>query len=70
MRLYCTTRCIIFYLLVTIFVVGSQDIFDMFGNLKDQVAEKVDYASTKVKEKVQKHVLNRVCFICLYFCFF
>jgi hypothetical protein len=56
--------------LVTIFVVGSQDIFDMFGNIKDQVAEKVDYASTKVKEKVQKHVLNRVCFICLYFCFF
>ncbi len=70
MRLYCTIRCIIFYLLVTIFVVGSQDIFDMFGNIKDQVAEKVDYASTKVKEKVQKHVLNRVCFICLYFCFF
>ncbi|CAF1141284.1 unnamed protein product [Rotaria sordida] len=30
----------------------------MFNNVKDQVAEKVDYASTKVKEKVQKHVLN------------
>jgi hypothetical protein len=33
----------------------------MFNNVKDQVAEKVDYASTKVKEKVQKHVLNIAC---------
>jgi hypothetical protein len=56
-----STRCIIFYLLVIIFSVGSQDIFDMFNNVKDQVAEKVDYASTKVKEKVQKHVLNLAC---------
>ncbi len=67
MRLYCTTRCIIFYLLLPIFIVGSQDIFDMFNDIKDQVAEKVDYASTKVKEKVQKHVLNQVCFVYLNF---
>ncbi|UJR21691.1 hypothetical protein I4U23_024768 [Adineta vaga] len=54
------TRCIFFYFLMTIFLVGSnsQDIFDMFNNVKDQVAEKVDYASAKVKEKVQKHVSN------------
>ncbi|CAF1361919.1 unnamed protein product [Adineta steineri] len=50
------TRCIIFYLLLTTFCVGSQDIYDMFNDVKDQVIEKVDYASTKVKEKVQKHV--------------
>ncbi len=56
-----STRCIIFYLLVTILFVGSQDIFDMFNNVKDQVAEKVDYASTKVKEKVQKYVMNLAC---------
>ncbi|CAF1227905.1 unnamed protein product [Rotaria sp. Silwood1] len=30
----------------------------MFNNLKDPVAEKVDYASTKVKEEVQEHVFN------------
>jgi hypothetical protein len=47
--------------LVTILFVGSQDIFDMFNNVKDQVAEKVDYASTKVKEKVQKYVMNLAC---------
>jgi hypothetical protein len=39
----------------------------MFNDIKDQVAEKVDYASTKVKEKVQKHVLNQVCFVYLNF---
>ncbi|CAF3712133.1 unnamed protein product, partial [Rotaria sp. Silwood1] len=55
-----TIRCIIFYLLMTNFFVNSNDIFDMFNNVKDQVAEKVDYASTKVKEKVQKHVFNVV----------
>jgi hypothetical protein len=39
----------------------------MFNDVKDQVAEKLDYASAKVKEtvkeKVQKHVLNQVCFL-------
>ncbi len=67
MRLYYTIRCIIFYFLVTILVVHSQDLFDMFNDVKDQVAEKLDYASAKVKEtvkeKVQKHVLNQVCFL-------
>jgi len=58
MRVYYTTRCIIFYLLVTFFVVKSEDLFDMFNDIKDQVVEKVDRASTKVKEKVQKHVFN------------
>ncbi|CAF4893807.1 unnamed protein product [Rotaria sp. Silwood1] len=32
---------------MTNFFVNSNDIFDMFNNVKDQVAEKVDYASTK-----------------------
>lgn len=59
MRLHSTTRCIIFYLLVTIFIVNSQDIFDMFNDAKDQV----NHASTKVKEKIQQYVPNRVCFI-------
>ncbi|CAF3517384.1 unnamed protein product, partial [Rotaria sp. Silwood2] len=30
----------------------------MFNDVKDQVAKKVDYASTKVKETVQQHVFN------------
>ncbi|CAF0720769.1 unnamed protein product [Adineta ricciae] len=43
-----------------VFIVGShsQDIFDIFNNAKDQVVQKVDYASTKVKEKVRQQVLN------------
>ncbi len=69
MRLYCTIRFIIFYLLVPIFIVNSQDIFDMFNDVKDQVGKKVDYASTKVKEQVQKHVFNPVCFSAFEFIF-
>jgi hypothetical protein len=60
MLVYSTTRCIIFYFLVTSFFVDSQDLFDMFNNVKDQAAEKFDYASAKVKEKVQKHVFKLV----------
>ncbi len=69
MRFYASTRCVIMYLFVTFVVVHSQDLFDMFNDIKDQVVEKVDHASTKVKEKVQKHVLNRVCFSRRYFVF-
>jgi hypothetical protein len=54
---------------VPIFIVNSQDIFDMFNDVKDQVGKKVDYASTKVKEQVQKHVFNPVCFSAFEFIF-
>jgi len=70
MRLYLTTRCIIFCLLVPIFIVNSQDIFDMFNDAKDQVVKKVDDVSKKVKENVQKRILNPVCFIYLNFFFY
>ena len=61
-----STRCTVVYLIMIVFVVGShsQDIFDIFNNAKDQVAQTVDYASTKVKEKVREKVLNLVC-ICV-----
>lgn len=62
MHLFSTTQCIIIYLFLSLCHVGSQDLFDMFNDIKDQVADKVDYASIKVKEKVQKHVLNLVCY--------
>jgi hypothetical protein len=60
---YSSTRCIIFCLLVTtsFVAVRSHDVFDMFNDVKDQVVEQLDKASIKVKEKVQKHVLNLVC---------
>lgn len=60
MLIYSNARCLIFSLLLGIYAVHAHDVFDMFNNVKDQVAEKVDYAATKVKEKVQKHVLNLV----------
>ena len=60
MRFYAPIVC----LLLTIVVVHSQDLFDMFNDIKDQVAETVDHASAKVKEKVKEkvkqHVLNLV----------
>lgn len=62
MRLYITTQCIIIYLLSSTYYVNSQNLFDMFNDIKDQVVDKVDYASTKVKEKVEKHVRNLVCY--------
>jgi hypothetical protein len=52
---------------MTIVVVHSQDIFDMFNDIKDQVAEKVDHASAKVKEKVKQHVPNLLCLTHQYF---
>lgn len=52
MLLKLISRCIIFYLLVIILCIRSQDIFDMFNDAKEHVAE-----------KVQKHILNVVCFI-------
>jgi hypothetical protein len=52
---------------MTIVVVHSQDLFDMFNDIKDQVAEKVDHASAKVKEKVKQHVLNLVYLTRQYF---
>lgn len=67
MRFYASTRCVIVYLFVILVVVHSQDIFDMFNDIKDEVVKKVDHASAKVKEKVQKHVLNAVCFSSQYF---
>ena len=60
MLIYSITRCLIVSLLLGIYAVHTHDIFDMFNNVKDQVAEKVDHAATKVKEKMQKHVLNLV----------
>jgi hypothetical protein len=67
MRFYAPTRCIIVCLFMTIVVVHSQDLFDMFNDIKDQVAEKVDHASAKVKEKVKQHVLNLVYLTRQYF---
>ncbi len=63
MRFYASTRCIIVCLFVTIVVVHSQNIFD----IKDQVDEKVDHASAKVKEKVKQHVPNLLCLTHQYF---
>ena len=62
MHLFAATQCIIIYLFLSICLVSSQDLFDIFNDIKDQVVDKVDYASTKVKEKVQKHVMNYVCY--------
>lgn len=59
MYIKCSTRCISFCtILLCISLVQTQDIFDMFNDVKDQVVEKIDYASTKAKEKVRQHVLN------------
>ncbi len=45
------------YLFVTlVVVVQSQDLFNMFGDMKDQVVE-------KVKGEARKYVPNMVCFI-------
>jgi hypothetical protein len=63
MLFYSTIRCIIYYLLLTTFLVNSHDLFDMFNDVKDQV---VDYASSKVKQQVQKHVFNVVCLFLLF----
>ena len=56
MRFYASTRCIIVYLFMTIIVVHSQDLFDIFHDIKDQV----DHASTKIKDTVMQHVLKVV----------
>jgi len=42
----------------------------MFNDAKDQVVKKVDDVSKKVKENVQKRILNPVCFIYLNFFFY
>ncbi len=65
MFVYSTTRCLfIIFLVIHSTVVGWHDIYDIFHDAKEQLAESagnaVDYASNKVKEKVQKHVLKLV----------
>ena len=62
MRFHASTRCIIVYLFMTIVVVHSQDIFDIFNDIKDQVADHVDHASAKLKDTVREQVLKLVRF--------
>lgn len=63
MRLTISIRCFILYCWLTVTLVHSQDLFDLFGDVKDQVVGKVDQAKAKVKEEVRKRVLNLVCLI-------
>lgn len=52
-------RCLILYCCLTLVTVHSQDLFDMFDGIKDQVVKKVDKASAKVKE-AQKYARKMV----------
>ena len=61
MHLNISIRCLILYCCLTFTRVHSQDLFDLFGDVKDQVVEKVDQAKAKMKEEVRKRVLNLVC---------
>lgn len=61
MRLTIAIRCLILYCWFTVTFVHSQDLFDMFDGVKDQVIDKVDKAKAKVKEEVRKRVLDVVC---------